>query len=92
MFRKLFVAVPVVVMAIGGSTACASKKFVRTSVGEVNEKVDSQGRAIEETQDGGSTNAGIKHFLFIRLRFTAAYQGGWPYARDRQRGPRPRAR
>ena len=51
MFRKFFVAVPIVVLAIGGSTACATKKFVRTSVGEVNEKVDSQGRAIEETQE-----------------------------------------
>ena len=51
MLRKFFVAVPIVVLAIGGSTACATKKFVRTSVGEVNEKVDSQGRAIEETQE-----------------------------------------
>ncbi len=41
--RNLFLAVPIVVVAIGGSTACATKKFVRTSVGEVNEKVDSLG-------------------------------------------------
>ena len=40
MFRKFIAAVPIVVLAIGGSTACATKKFVRTSVGEVNEKVD----------------------------------------------------
>ena len=58
MFRKYFVAIPLVVMAIGGSTACASKKFVRTSVGEVNEKVDSQGRAIEETQERTRKNEG----------------------------------
>src|SRR5262245_58141478 len=51
MLRKLFVVVPVAVLAVGGSTACATKKFVRTAVGEVNEKVDSQGRAIEETQE-----------------------------------------
>ena len=51
MFRKFFAVVPIVVLAIGGSTACATKKFVRTSVGEVNEKVDSQGRTIEETQE-----------------------------------------
>ena len=51
MFRKFIAAVPIVVLAIGGSTACATKKFVRTSVGEVNEKVDSQGRTIEETQE-----------------------------------------
>ena len=58
MFRKFFMAVPVVALAIGGSTACASKKFVRTSVGEVNEKVDSQGRAIEETQERTRRNEG----------------------------------
>jgi peptidoglycan-associated lipoprotein len=58
MFRKFFFAVPVVALAIGGSTACATKKFVRTSVGEVNEKVDSQGRAIEETQERTRRNEG----------------------------------
>ena len=58
MFRKFFMAVPVVALAIGGSTACATKKFVRTSVGEVNEKVDSQGRAIEETQERTRRNEG----------------------------------
>ena len=58
MLRKFFVAVPIVVLAIGGSTACATKKFVRTSVGEVNEKVDSQGRTIEETQERVRKNEG----------------------------------
>jgi outer membrane protein OmpA-like peptidoglycan-associated protein len=58
MFRKFFVALPIVVMAVGGSTACATKKYVRTSVGEVNEKVDSQGRAIEETQERTRKNEG----------------------------------
>jgi peptidoglycan-associated lipoprotein len=58
MFRKFFVAMPIVIMAIGGSTACATKKYVRTSVGEVNEKVDSQGRAIEETQERTRKNEG----------------------------------
>jgi outer membrane protein OmpA-like peptidoglycan-associated protein len=58
MFRKLFVAIPITVLCVGGSTACATKKFVRTSVGEVNEKVDSQGRAIEETQERTRRNEG----------------------------------
>ena len=58
MFRKFFIAVPIVVLAVGGSTACATKKYVRTSVGEVNEKVDSQGRAIEETQERTRKNEG----------------------------------
>jgi peptidoglycan-associated lipoprotein len=58
MFRKFFAAVPIVVLAVGGSAACATKKFVRTSVGEVNEKVDSQGRTIEETQERVRRNEG----------------------------------
>jgi outer membrane protein OmpA-like peptidoglycan-associated protein len=58
MLRKFLVAVPIAVLAIGGSTACATKKFVRTSVGEVNSKVDSQGRAIEETQERTRRNEG----------------------------------
>ena len=58
MLRKLFVATSLTVFAIGGSTACATKKFVRSSVGEVNEKVDSQGRAIEETQERTRKNEG----------------------------------
>jgi peptidoglycan-associated lipoprotein len=48
---RKFLAVPIVILAIGGSTACATKKFVRTSVGEVNDKVDSMGRSLEETQE-----------------------------------------
>jgi len=58
MFRKFFIAVPLVALAFGGSTACASKKFVRTSVGEVNEKVDAQGRSLEETQERTRKNEG----------------------------------
>jgi outer membrane protein OmpA-like peptidoglycan-associated protein len=49
--RKFLVAVPIAVLAVGGSTACATKKFVRTSVGEVNDKVDSVGKSLEETQE-----------------------------------------
>jgi outer membrane protein OmpA-like peptidoglycan-associated protein len=58
MYRKFFVAVPIAVLAISGSTACATKKFVRTSVGEVNDKVDSMGRSIEETQERTRKNEG----------------------------------
>jgi peptidoglycan-associated lipoprotein len=58
MFQKFFIAIPLVALALGGSTACATKKFVRTSVGELNEKVDSQGRAIEETQERTRKNEG----------------------------------
>ncbi|MEQ1910435.1 MAG: OmpA family protein [Vicinamibacterales bacterium] len=51
MYRKLFLALPIAVFAVGGSTACASKKFVRTSVGEVNAKTDALGKSLEETQE-----------------------------------------
>ena len=58
MLRKFFVAVPLTILIIGGTTACASKKFVRTSVGEVNTKVDSLGRSVEETQERTRQNEG----------------------------------
>jgi outer membrane protein OmpA-like peptidoglycan-associated protein len=58
MLRKFFIAVPIVALAIGGSTACATKKFVRTSVGEVNDKVDSLGHSVEETQERTRKNEG----------------------------------
>ncbi|HZR22398.1 MAG TPA: OmpA family protein [Vicinamibacterales bacterium] len=58
MLRKFFVAASISALAIGGSTACATKKFVRTSVGEVNDKVDSMGRSVEETQERTRKNEG----------------------------------
>jgi peptidoglycan-associated lipoprotein len=58
MLRKFFVAASITAMAIGGTTACATKKYVRTSVGEVNDKVDSMGRSLEETQERTRRNEG----------------------------------
>jgi len=58
MLRKFFVAGSIAALAIGGSAACATKKFVRTSVGDVNDKVDSMGRSIEETQERTRQNEG----------------------------------
>jgi outer membrane protein OmpA-like peptidoglycan-associated protein len=58
MFPKMLMIVPIAVLAIGGSTACATKKFVRTSVSEVNDKVDSLGRSVEETQQRTRANEG----------------------------------
>jgi outer membrane protein OmpA-like peptidoglycan-associated protein len=58
MLGKFFMAVPVTLMVVGGTTACATKKFVRTSVGEVNGKVDSLGRSVEETQERTRQNEG----------------------------------
>ena len=57
MFRKVIVAGSIVVLA-AGSTACATKGFVRQNVGEVNDKVDSLGRSVEETQERTRRNEG----------------------------------
>jgi peptidoglycan-associated lipoprotein len=56
--RQFFVAVSIAVLVLGGSTACATKKFVRTGIGEVNDKVDSVGKAVEETQERTRQNEG----------------------------------
>ena len=58
MLRKFFIVSAISVFAIGGTTACATKKFVRTSVGEVNEKVDSLGQSVEQTQERTRQNEG----------------------------------
>lgn len=42
----------ITVLALGvGSSACATKKFVNTQVGEVNDKVTTLSKSVEETQD-----------------------------------------
>jgi peptidoglycan-associated lipoprotein len=48
--RKFAFVVPVVLLA-AGSTACATKKFVRGEVGEVNTKVQGLSTQVEETQE-----------------------------------------
>jgi len=58
MFRRFLMIVPVAALAISSTTACASKKFVRTNVGQVNDKVDSRGRSLEETQERTRQNEG----------------------------------
>jgi outer membrane protein OmpA-like peptidoglycan-associated protein len=50
MFRRLLMVVPVVAVAVAGSTACATKKFVRTEVGTVNDKVTTLSTTVEENQ------------------------------------------
>jgi len=58
MVRQLATAFSIAALTIGGTTACATKKFVRNSVGEVNTKVDSLGRSVEETQERTRANEG----------------------------------
>jgi peptidoglycan-associated lipoprotein len=58
MVRRFFMAVPITLLVVSGTTACATKKFVRTSVGEVNAKTDSLGKTVEETQERTRQNEG----------------------------------
>jgi len=51
-------AVFIAVFAIGGSAACATKKFVRSEVKEVNGKVETLSRSVEETQERTRRNEG----------------------------------
>ena len=56
--RSSLMTVGVIVAAMSVAPACATKKFVRTSVGEVNDKVTSQGKSLEETQERVRTAEG----------------------------------
>lgn len=58
MVRQFVMGISIAALTIGGTAACATKKFVRTSVGEVNDKVDSLGRSAEETQERTRKNEG----------------------------------
>ena len=57
MRNSLFV-VGVFAVALSVAPACATKKFVRTSVGEVNDKVGTMGKSLEETQERVRTAEG----------------------------------
>jgi outer membrane protein OmpA-like peptidoglycan-associated protein len=56
--KKLVLAVPMLALALGGTTACATKKFVRGEVTQVNDKVDTLSRSVEENQERTRTNEG----------------------------------
>src|SRR5688572_2879394 len=49
--RNSLLTAGVIVAAMSVAPACATKKFVRTSGGEVNEKVGTMGKSLEETQE-----------------------------------------
>jgi outer membrane protein OmpA-like peptidoglycan-associated protein len=54
--KKVVLAVPLLALALGGTTACATKKFVRGEVGQVNNKVDTLSKSLEETQERTKAN------------------------------------
>jgi outer membrane protein OmpA-like peptidoglycan-associated protein len=49
--RQIIVTAAALALVAGGSTACATKKFVTGQVGQVSSKVDSVSKSLEETQD-----------------------------------------
>jgi outer membrane protein OmpA-like peptidoglycan-associated protein len=56
--RQLLVTITAVSVMAGAGTACATKKFVRTQVDEVNGKVETLGQSLEATQQQTKENAG----------------------------------
>src|SRR5262245_48530778 len=56
--KRLIGAIAITALAIGGTTACATKKMVRQRVGEVNDKVDTLSKSVEENQERTRANEG----------------------------------
>ena len=56
--KRFVTAIAISALAVGGSTACATKKMVRQRVGEVNDKVDTLSKGLEETQQRTKANEG----------------------------------
>ena len=53
--KRLVTAVAISALALGGS-ACATKKMVKQRVGEVNDKVDTLSKSVEENQERTKSN------------------------------------
>ena len=49
--RTFAVALSVAAVAVVGSTGCATKNYVKSRVGEVNDKVEAVSKSLEETQE-----------------------------------------
>jgi peptidoglycan-associated lipoprotein len=56
--KRLIGAIAISALAMGGTSACASKKMVRQRVGEVNDKVDTLSKSVEENQQRTKANEG----------------------------------
>jgi peptidoglycan-associated lipoprotein len=54
--RKSLFTASLLALSVAVAPACATKKFVRTSVGEVNSKVDTLSGTVEETQTRTKNN------------------------------------
>jgi outer membrane protein OmpA-like peptidoglycan-associated protein len=56
--RKPFLFITLFAFAAAGSTACATKGFVKSQVGQVSSKVDTLSQSLEETQERTRQNEG----------------------------------
>jgi outer membrane protein OmpA-like peptidoglycan-associated protein len=56
--RKPFFVVSLLAFTLAVAPACATKKFVREEVGQVNDKVGTMGKSLEETQERVRTAEG----------------------------------
>ena len=56
--KKLLSAIAISAIALGGSSACATKKMVKQRVGEVDGKVDTLSKSVEENQERTRANEG----------------------------------
>jgi outer membrane protein OmpA-like peptidoglycan-associated protein len=56
--KRFVSALAISALALGGTSACATKKMVKQRVGEVNDKVDTLGRSVEENQQRTKANEG----------------------------------
>jgi len=54
--RQFMIAVAALALVAGGSTACATKKYVIGQVGQVSGKVDSLSKSLEDTQQRTKQN------------------------------------
>lgn len=70
--KSVVLAIPVLAIAFAGTTGCATKKFVRGEVGQVNEKVDGLSRSLEENQE--RTRANEAKIVEVDERAQAAAQ------------------
>jgi peptidoglycan-associated lipoprotein len=56
--KRLVSAIAISAVALGGSSACATKKMVKQRVGEVDSKVDTLSKSVEENQERTRANEG----------------------------------
>ena len=56
--KRFLTAMLISAVALGGSSACATKKMVKQRVGEVDNKVDTLSKSVEETQQRTRANEG----------------------------------